>query len=103
MNKPFIATILCAFTLFQTTIAQKARTPVASGQLLEQASNLYDSAQYKKAVEIYRQIDRNDTNFVRACYGMAAAYAGDSQYTASIEAVKLGLANIAADPEREHE
>ncbi|GGA81292.1 tetratricopeptide repeat protein [Puia dinghuensis] len=103
MNKPLFAAILCVFAFSLTTTAQKDDQPVTSGQLMEQASNLYDSGQYKKAIAIYRRVDRSDTNYVKARYAISESYYYDSQYDASLEAIKQALASISTDAEREPE
>ena len=60
--KPFFC---CFFILLisKPAISQNDG-PINSGELINQADQLYDSGQYKKAIALYDQIDRNDTNDV---------------------------------------
>jgi len=80
--------LLC---MFLTTNAQENNPLINSGELLQKAGNLYDSGQYKKAIGIYSQIDRNDTNYVRAIYALTATYYEDSQFTTALDYARKGL------------
>jgi len=80
---------LASFAL--TTNAQENNPLIISGQILEKARALYDSGQYKKAIVLYQQIDRNDTNYVPALVGISACYYEDSDFNASTEVAKKAL------------
>ena len=82
--------------------AQQNTPPVPSGILIEQASKLYDSGAYKKSIEIYQQIDKNDTNYIRALNGISSSCYADSQYNEAIRYCEKGLALApASDPAQE--
>jgi len=102
MTRHIATAILVLMSISLTTSAQENNPLLISGELLEKASNLYDSGQYKKAVDVYREIDRNDTNYVKALYGISSCLFADSQFTASIAYAKMAL-SVGADPETEPE
>lgn len=91
MTVRFIAPIVALSFISLTTNAQDNNPLIVSGQLLEKASNLYDSGQYKKAIGVYQQIDRNDTNYVQALYGISICYFADSDFNASADIAKKAL------------
>ena len=92
--------IACTLTLISFSLYAQENNPlIVSGQLIEQAGNLYDSGQYKKAIEVFRRIDRNDTNYVRALYGISSCLYEDSQFSASLEYARRGL-TLTTDPHR---
>ncbi len=81
-------------------MAQDKNPLINSGALLEKAGSLYDSGAYKQAIPIYQQIDRNDTNYARALYGIALCYEEDSAFDKAIYYGRLGL-TAGNDPLRE--
>jgi len=96
------ALAVLALTLFSFSYA-KAQTKIQlipSGQWLEEGDKLNDSSQYKQAIEAFRHVDRSDTNYVRALYGIAVSYLADSQYDAAVEYCRMALA-AHTDPEKE--
>jgi len=101
-NYPSMTRYLTSFALILLSIslyAQENNPLIVSGPLIDQAGNLYDSGQYKKAIGLYERIDRNDTNYVRALYGISACLYEDSQFSASLEYARKGL-TLNSDPER---
>jgi antitoxin component YwqK of YwqJK toxin-antitoxin module/tetratricopeptide (TPR) repeat protein len=100
MTTRSIALILALAGFVLTTNAQDNNPLIVSGQLLEKAGNLFDSGQYKKAIAVYGQIDRNDTNYVQALYRISSCLYADSQFTASIATARQAL-DQHADPELE--
>lgn len=100
MTRLIIALTLTTILLAHMANAQGSGTPIVSGELLREAGGLSDSGQYKKALAVYRRIDRNDTNYIKALYGIANCYSEDSQFDASLEYTKKALA-LNADPEME--
>ncbi|HEY4112335.1 hypothetical protein [Puia sp.] len=99
MTKLFII-LACALSLTQATDAQENNPLIVSGDILQQADKLYDSGQYKKAIVIYRKIDKNDTNYVKGLFGIGASYLEDTQFNAALEYTKKALA-LGSDPEME--
>ncbi|HEY4148428.1 MAG TPA: tetratricopeptide repeat protein, partial [Chitinophagaceae bacterium] len=105
MQKPLsrpallLALILSAGAL-SPAVAQDNNPLINSGALLEKASSLYDSGAYKQAIHLYQQVDRNDTNYARALYGIALCYEEDSVFDQAIHYSQLGL-TAGNDPLRE--
>ena len=97
---PAFLLALCCLAGYGTVTAQQNNPLIQSGALLEQASRLYDSAAYRKCIEIYRKIDCNDTNYVRALYGMSICYYADSQYNESARCCQKAL-SLTIDREQE--
>jgi antitoxin component YwqK of YwqJK toxin-antitoxin module/Tfp pilus assembly protein PilF len=58
--------------------------PIHSHDLAASADELLDSGEYKKALAIFEQIDRNDSNYARSVYGRALSCQGDSQFVKAI-------------------
>src|SRR5690349_17340431 len=63
----------------------QSELPFNSGKVIKEGINLHDQQQYKKAIEIYRTIPRNDTNYAWALYEMALSYALDSNFLATLK------------------
>jgi antitoxin component YwqK of YwqJK toxin-antitoxin module/Tfp pilus assembly protein PilF len=91
MTKFFVASSLTLLLINLTAGAQENNPLIISGQLIQQAGNLYDSGQYKKAIALYSQIDRNDTNYVRATYGIGSCYFADSDFVRAMEYTQKGI------------
>ncbi|MGN6639076.1 MAG: tetratricopeptide repeat protein [Mucilaginibacter sp.] len=91
---------VCTFITFsKTTSAQKSGL-INSGELMHQGMKLYDSAEYKKALALFDQISRSDTNYVWSLYGKAIACEADSQYS---QTVKYCQEALALNEQREYE
>ena len=100
MTKYLLTPVLTALVMSLTAGAQENNPLLVSGHLIEQAGNLYDSGQYKKAIALYQQIDRNDTNYVRSLSAISSCLFADSQFSAALEYAKKGL-SVGTDPEKE--
>jgi uncharacterized protein len=80
--KPFITFLWILLSFFQ---AYSQKNPhIRSGDLIKSAEEFYDSGQYKKSLSLYEQIDRNDSNYVKALYGRAINCDADSQFDKGI-------------------
>jgi antitoxin component YwqK of YwqJK toxin-antitoxin module/tetratricopeptide (TPR) repeat protein len=84
----------------QTVFGQDQKPFIPSGMILDSAIALYDSGSYRQAIDALRQIDRNDTNYVKALYNIGLCYYADSQYQKSLYYNQQALA-CHADPEEE--
>ncbi len=81
--KPFlIVSCLLAFSFH--AFSQK-EAPILSAELIKAGDELLDSGEYKKALAIFDQIDRNDSNYVRSLYGRILSCQGDSQFNKAIQ------------------
>jgi antitoxin component YwqK of YwqJK toxin-antitoxin module len=83
------------FALGTCTITNAQQTElIDSRELISQGTRLHDSGEYKKAIEIYNRIDRNDTNYVWSLYEKALSCEADSQFDRGLtycrEALGLG-------------
>ncbi len=92
MTKFFVASALTLLLMNPIARAQDNNPLINSGQIFEQAGKLYDSGQIQKAISYYRQIDRNDTNYVRALYSISDCYFRDSQFSVAMDYAKKALA-----------
>src|ERR1043165_5655920 len=79
-------------TCFVMTCAAQKNPPINSQEIINEGVRLYDSGEYKKALELYEQIDRSDTNYVQALYERALTCERDSQYNKALEYCKEALA-----------
>jgi antitoxin component YwqK of YwqJK toxin-antitoxin module/tetratricopeptide (TPR) repeat protein len=86
----FLVALFALCSLFST--AQEKNPLLQSGNLIDQASQLSDSGDYKKAIELYQRVDRNDTNYVRALYGISLSYYADSQFNMAMSYCKKAIA-----------
>ena len=82
--------VFCLFVLSFQAFSQKD-PPIRSGELVKTGDEFLDSSDYKKALAIYEQIDRNDSNYVRSLYGRVLSYQGDSQYNKAIQYCREAL------------
>ncbi len=81
----------CAFGLLGLSAIGQTSGPFESGKVIEQAIKLHDEEQYNKAIELYKTIPRNDTNYVRSLYEMAYTQSLDSNFTAALASCEEGL------------
>ncbi|HEX4851618.1 MAG TPA: tetratricopeptide repeat protein, partial [Puia sp.] len=95
----FWSLLLFATVLTSSVSAQKTKL-INSRELIERGIQLNDSGQYKEAIAVYNQVDRNDTNYVWSLYEKAVSCTSDSQYNQAIKYCEEGLA---LRSEREHE
>jgi len=86
------AVLMQASLLFSLcTHAQKDTFRIASGELLHQGDSLYDSSQYRRAIQTFSRVEPNDTNYVRALYGISLCYYADSQFNKSADYCRKAL------------
>src|SRR5260221_14467073 len=98
MKKGLIAISLCILCLLRIS-AQENNPLINSGEIITQAVKLHDEGKYKEALELYKKINRSDTNYVRALYEAALSYNADSQFNAAMQMCKMALAEK-TDPEK---
>ncbi len=65
--------------------------PLNSGAIITKATKLHDEGKYKEAIQLYKQMPRNDTNYVLALYETALSQMLDSNYNEALETCKVGL------------
>ncbi|MEI6949533.1 tetratricopeptide repeat protein [Paraflavisolibacter sp. H34] len=91
--------LTCLLTLAACSGYAQSPAPFNSGDVIGEAVKLHDQQQYKKAIELFRTVPRNDTNYVLAQYELSLSYTSDSNYTAALQACEEAL----GQPGREYE
>lgn len=84
-------TLLCLLFAATSSIAQQKNKPDASGVLIEKGIKLHDEKKYKEAIALYKQVNRNDTNYITALHELSLSYYSDSNFLESKNAAELGL------------
>lgn len=87
----FLAFFLSCSFLTSSIYAQESNSLINSGELLKKGYKLHDDKKYKEAIEIYKQINRSDTNYSNALYELSLSCIADSQFEASYQYALLGL------------
>ncbi len=87
-----LALIVSVLTTSSLLSFSQQSEPIRSGDIIQNGITLYDSGQYKKALELYNLIDRNDTNYIRSLYERSITCQADSQYSLALKFCKEGLA-----------
>src|ERR671913_1249215 len=77
---------------FITSSAQENNPLISSGEIIDQAVKLHDDGNYKDAIKLYKKVNRNDTNYVRALYELALTCMADSQFNEGIAVCELAMA-----------
>ena len=93
-----LLTVLCFFTT--VLYAQENNPLIESGPIIQEGLELHDKGKYKEAIELYKKINRSDTNYVWALYELGLSYAADSQFNKALSAYREGL-SLDIDRERE--
>jgi uncharacterized protein len=83
--------IVSLLTALSFPSISQQHSPVNSGEILEKGIQLYDSGEYKKALQLYSLIDRNDTNYIKILYQKSITCQADSQYSLAIQFCEEGL------------
>lgn len=90
MKSSCVLWVFCLVSL--QTIAQKIPL-VNSGEILEKAGVLYDSAKYADAIQEYKKIPKRDTNYVTMLYRVGLAFAADKKYDSALNQYQLVLSH----------
>ncbi len=78
--------------LFFVVATQAQQTePVNSGELIAEGIKLHDSKKYKEAINLYRKVPRNDTNYSYAVYEVAYSLYADKELQATVNTIREGL------------
>lgn len=91
-----ITLLTCCLLAAGSTLAQnraKNNPLINSGEVINEAVALHDKGEYKKAIELYRQIPENDTNYNLALYELALTCQADSQLALSRDYCHKALAH----------
>ena len=91
-SKILISILLINLILFVHNVnAQQKNLIINSGELIKKASELHDKQEYKKAIDIYKQISRSDTNYSNALYELSLSTFTDKQLEPSLQYAKKGM------------
>jgi uncharacterized protein len=71
--------------------AQQNNPLINSGELIEKGRAFHDNKDYKHAIELYKQIPENDTNYALSLYELSLSYRADSQFLLADQSCHLGL------------
>ncbi len=83
------ALVIC-FSLLSPVV--KAQIPyVNSRDVILKGIDMYDKEEYKRAIELFRQVHECDTNYSIAVYELVNALIVDSQYTEAKQLAKMSL------------
>ena len=62
-----------------------------SGEIIDKGIDFHDDGKYQEALKLYNQVERNDSNYVRAIIEKAVTYNALAEYNKVIELCKEGL------------
>lgn len=84
--------LVTAFLFFcASTFAQNKIPLINSGEILVKGNKLHDDRKYKEAIDLYKQIDRSDTNYSKALYEICLSSYYDSSFVECKKYARLGL------------
>jgi uncharacterized protein len=72
--------------------AQKDVELINSGEALKKGANYYNEGEYQKAIDEYKRISRNDTNYTLALVELSVACIQDKQYENAYDYSMKGMA-----------
>ncbi|HLY70361.1 MAG TPA: hypothetical protein VKR53_11580, partial [Puia sp.] len=87
----FLTCLIASLFFLSSILWAQPNKLINSGEIIERGSKLYDSGKYKQALLLYTQINRNDTNYVKALFARALSSEADSQYDMTIKYCKEAL------------
>jgi len=90
--------LFCTLGLASYTYGQ-TKMPMNSGEVLKEAVALHDKGEYKKAIDLYKTIPRNDTNYVKALYELSLSCYYDSSFQEGLRACDEALKITSLDLE----
>jgi uncharacterized protein len=91
MKNTFILSIALLISSLSAFAQNEKTLLINSGDLLQKGIEAHDNGDYKEAISYYKQITRNDTNYVIAMSELGLSYLADSQYTEAIHVLLEAL------------
>jgi uncharacterized protein len=88
--KTSLLIVVFSTLLFNVSFSQSIE-PVNSAEIIKKGIQLHSEKKYKEAMETYKKVHRNDTNYVKSLYELAYSASMDSNFTESLRAIELGL------------
>ncbi|HSU28719.1 MAG TPA: tetratricopeptide repeat protein, partial [Chitinophagaceae bacterium] len=71
--------------------AQENNPLLNSGEIIAKGVSLNDENKFKEAIELYKKVNRGDTNYFKALYEIAYSQYADSQFVACLQNCEKGL------------
>lgn len=87
--KFFITALLCLFSI--AFLSAQNYPPINSGEVIAEALQLHNDGKYKEAIELYKKVPRNDTNYAYALYELAYSQNADKDFDGTILTLRKGL------------
>jgi len=84
MKKYFLFYTFLLFSSALSFAQDEKKLLINSGELLTNGLTAHEEGNYKEAIDYYKQITRNDTNYVTALIELAVSYSADSQYAEAV-------------------
>lgn len=85
------AIVILFLFLTAPVFAQQNNPLINSGDLIKKGAALHEEGKFKEAIEVYKQINRSDTNYADALYELCLSYYTDSQMNAALTTAREGL------------
>ena len=98
--KTSLLTVVLSALLFQISFSQSIE-PVNSSEIIKKGVQLHSEKKYKDAMETYKKVHRNDTNYIKSLYEYAYSASMDSNYAESLRAIELALSIGEGESEEE--
>ena len=98
--KTFSLGLVSSLFLFLSSFAQTAKS-INSGEIIEKGIKLHDAGNYKEALQLYKQVPRNDSNYVLALYETVLSQMLDSNYHDALQTCERGLSQLSDEYELE--
>src|SRR5436190_14202766 len=89
---PFFLSVVFQIFFLNHILAQKDVELINSGEVLIKGAEYYEKGEFTNAIEEYKKISRNDTNYVVALVELSISYFKDKQYENAYDYSKKGLA-----------
>ena len=90
--KSLTVLVLLLFISFYTKAQEKPKVQlISSGELISKGLKYVEAEEYQKAIDTYKKVSRNDTNYSWALLEMCATYTDMKKYDEAIECCKQGL------------
>ena len=83
--------ILCLLSIYNFCAIAQDFQLINSGDLIRKGVELHDEGNYEEALEYYRQVNRNDTNYLHALSEIATTYIAMEEYDTVIYICQYGL------------
>jgi antitoxin component YwqK of YwqJK toxin-antitoxin module/Tfp pilus assembly protein PilF len=80
-----------AMLLFSGIAFAQSVQPINSRELILAGSKQHDEGNFKQAINLYKQVPRNDTNYAWSLYETALSFSADSNNKSALRVIEEGL------------